>query len=75
MTRVEFIKFLEEFKKDFDTNKSEWENVNLSNFLESMIAYTEDVQGFYDNMEMKIDADKPTWENFMQILKGASIYE
>lgn len=75
MTRMEFIKFLEEFKRDFDSNKSEWENTSLSDFLESMIAYTEDIQGYYDNMKMNVDADKPTWENFMHILKGSSIYE
>ena len=40
-----------------------------------MIAYTNDIQGFYDNMKMDINADNPTWENFSQILKGASIYE
>ena len=28
-----------------------------------------------DNMKLDIDADKPTWENFKTILKGASIYE
>jgi hypothetical protein len=75
MTRIEFIEFLKEFKADFDQNKENWENVNLSDFLESMIAYTNDIQGFYDNMKMNIDSDNPTWENFSQILKGASIYE
>ena len=57
MTRIEFIEFLKEFKTDFDQNKENWENVNLSDFLESMIAYTEDIQGFYDNMGIKINAD------------------
>ena len=33
MTRIEFIKFLEKFKNDFETNKSDWENVNLSDFF------------------------------------------
>ena len=75
MKRTEFIEFLKEFKTDFDQNKQNQENVNLSDFLESMIAYTEDIQGFNDNMEMNINADNPTWENFMHILKGASIYE
>ena len=75
MTRIEFIEFLKEFKTDFDQNEENWENINLSDFLESMISYTEDIQGFYDNMKMDINADKPTWENFSQILKGASVYE
>ena len=53
----------------------DYEEKTLSDFLESIIAYTEDIQGFYDNMEMNINADNPTWKNFMHILKGASIYE
>lgn len=75
MTRIEFIEFLKKFKKDFDQNQETWENTTLSDFLESMIAYTKDIQGYYDNMKMNIDANKPTWENFKQILEGASVYE
>ncbi|MDC6367215.1 MULTISPECIES: hypothetical protein [Flavobacteriaceae] len=75
MTRIEFIEFLKEFREDLKENKSNWENKTLEDFLEAMEAYIEDVQGFYDNMKMDVDADKPTWENFKKILKGASIYE
>lgn len=75
MTRTEFINFLKEFKTDFEQNKENWENKSLEDFLESMIAYTEDIQGYYDNMKLNIDADVPTWKNFKTILKGASIYE
>ncbi len=74
MTRKEFIKFIKELRNDLD-NKSEWENQTLGNFLEAMERYTEDVQGYYDNMNLKINADEPSWENFKNILKGASIYE
>ncbi|CAM1347568.1 DUF7660 family protein [Tenacibaculum crassostreae] len=75
MTRVEFIEFIREFRKDLKEDKSSWRNVTLEDFLEAIESYTEDVQGFYDNMQMDIDADKPTWENFKTILKGASVYE
>lgn len=75
VTRIEFIEFLKEFRRDLKENKSNWENTTLEDFLEAMESYTEDVQGFYDNMKMDVDADKPTWENFKTILKGASIYE
>jgi hypothetical protein len=75
MTRIEFISFLKDFKTDLEQNKSNWENKTLEDFLDSMISYTEDIQGYYDNMKMNINADDPTWENFMNILKGASIYE
>jgi len=75
MTRIQFIEFLEEFRKDLRENTSDWENRTLEDFLEAMQAYTSDVQGFYDNMKMDIDADEPTWENFKVILKGARVYE
>lgn len=75
MTRIEFVEFLKEFRKDLKENNSNLRNRTLEDFLESMISYTEDVQGFYDNMKMDIDANEPTWENFKTILKGAAIYE
>jgi hypothetical protein len=75
MTRIQFIEFLKEFRKDLSDDKSNWENRTLEEFLEAMERCTEDVQGFYDNMKMDVDADKPTWENFKTLLKGASIYE
>ncbi len=75
MTRTEFIEFLKDFRKGLEKNKETWENRTLEDFLEAMEAYTEDVQGFYDNMKMDVDADKPTWKNFKTILEGASIYE
>lgn len=75
MTRTEFISFLKEFKTDFEQNKENWENKTLEDFLKSIIAYTEDIQGYYENMNLDVDANIPTWENFMTILKGASVYE
>ncbi len=75
MTRVEFVRFLREFRKDLLENRSEWKNATLANFLEAMITYTEDVQGYYDNMALQIDANEPTWENFSVILRGAAVYE
>ena len=75
MTRIEFIKFLKGFRQDLENNNSNWENRTLEDFLEAMEAYTKDVQGYYGNMKLNIDADKPTWENFKTILIGASLYE
>ncbi len=75
MTRIDFIDFLKDFRRDLKENQSNWENRSLEDFLEAMEAYSEDIQGFYDNQKMNVDADKPTWENFATILKGAKIYE
>jgi hypothetical protein len=73
--RQSFIKFLELLHQDFLQNQSEWENPNLDRFLEVMIAYTEDIQGYYDNTNQNINADTPSWKVFADILKGSKIYE
>lgn len=75
MTRIEFIEYLKDLRDDFVHNRSLWENVTLEDFLDAMIAYTEDIQGYYDNMKLDINGDEPTWDNFLTILRGASVYE
>jgi hypothetical protein len=73
--RKSFIKFLDLLRKDFLDNPESWENKTLSDFLESLSAYTADIQGYYDNMNLNINADKPDWSTFADIFKGATIYE
>ncbi|SDL48362.1 hypothetical protein SAMN05421823_106143 [Catalinimonas alkaloidigena] len=75
MTRIEFIAFLKAFRQDLEEGKPEWKNQTLEDFLEAMASYTEDIQGYYDTMNLNTDADVATWENFKTLLKGASMYE
>jgi hypothetical protein len=75
LNRQEFINFLESYRQDLIENPDDWENKNLDDFLEAMIRYTEDIQGFYDNTNQNVNADKPDWSTFADIFKGARIYE
>jgi hypothetical protein len=74
-SRQEFISFLETFRRNLIENPDEWENKNLEDFLEAMIRYTDDLQGYYDNTKQTINADMPDWQVFADILAGARIYE
>lgn len=73
--RQSFIKFIELFREDFLNKPEEWENETVDRFLEAMSAYAADIQGYYDNMKIDINADKPTRQTFADILRGAAIYE
>ena len=73
--RHSFIKFIDLLRQDFLKNAEEWENNTLDSFLDSMSAYAEDIQGYYDNIKVDINADKPNWQTFADILRGATIYE
>lgn len=73
--RQTFIEFLELLRNDLLENPKRWENKSLPDFLEALSAYTNDIQGYYDNMKLNINADKPDWSTFADIFRGASIYE
>jgi hypothetical protein len=73
--RQTFIQFLDLLRKDFLDNPESWENKTLPYFLEALSAYTKDIQGYYDNMKLNVNADEPNWSTFADIFKGAKIYE
>ncbi len=73
--RETFIKFIDLLRNDYLTNANSWKNKTLPDFLESLSAYAEDIQGYYDNMKQDVNADQPSWQTFADIFKGATIYE
>ena len=73
--RQTFIKFLDLLRIDLIRNPETWENNTLPEFLEALAAYTEDIQGYYDNIHANVDADKPEWSTFADIFRGAIVYE
>ena len=73
--RQTFIKFLDLLRQDYVNNPDSWENKTLPEFLEALSAYTEDIQGYYDNIKQNVNADQPNWQTFADIFKGATIYE
>lgn len=73
--RQTFMEFLEMLRKDFLDTPESWENKTLPDFLEALTSYTEDIQSYYNNMKQDINADKPNWQTFADLFKGATIYE
>lgn len=73
--RQNFIQLLDLFREDFINNPERWENRPLSDFLEAIGTYTEDIQDYYDNTNANINLDIPAWSIFADIFKGAKVYE
>jgi hypothetical protein len=73
--RNTFVKFIGLLRYDLLNNPEGWENQSLPDFLESFSAYAQDIQGYYNNTNQNINADKPDWSTFADIFKGAKIYE
>lgn len=75
MNLDEFILFVEKLKKDYLDNKENWENNSIDLYLDAIVAYSRDIQGFYNNTNQKIDIKEVDWKVFADVLKGAKIYE
>lgn len=74
-TRQDFIKFVGFLQKDLAENPSELENKTLSDFLEAMSLYAQDIKYYYKNTGQNINADTPSWRVFADILCGTKVYE
>jgi hypothetical protein len=73
--RKSFIIFLKLYYQDLLNNKSLWENKDLKDFLEAMIRYTKDIDGYYINSDQSINPEIASWKLFADILKGTRVYE
>lgn len=70
-SKEDFIVFLKALLRDYETNKSKWENPNLEMYLEGMWGFLEDST---DKSLHKVDFT-PSWKLFAEIMLTASIYE
>ena len=73
--RQSFVEFIELLHEDYHKNLKSWQNKNLDGFLDAIARYANDIQGYYDNTNKKVNADEPSWQVFADILKGSKIYE
>ena len=79
--RIEGIKthkdmsvFIGELHQDFLANSESWENRTLSNFLEALAAWTNDMDGYYLNIGSEVPTE-PKWSTFADMLIAATMYE
>jgi hypothetical protein len=74
-SRKDFVSFLNYLLIDYQQNGREWESQSLGNFLEALVAYTADIDGYHHTTSVGIDADIASWRVFADILSGATTYE
>jgi hypothetical protein len=69
-----FVDFVTLLRADFRENGTQWENRNLSDYLEAMQAWTADMDGYYINTGQPIPDNVP-WHIFADILRAARMYK
>ncbi len=73
-SREDLIKFINQLRMDLQTNKDEWENITLEDFLEAMEAWINDMDGYYLNSDQPVPK-QPSWKTIADILYASSMYE
>lgn len=70
----DFLNFLSLYIKDYNNNKESWTNRNIETFLEAMESWVEDMEGYYENMNLPVP-ENVSWKIFADILYAAKVYE
>ena len=73
-SKEDFIKFAEWLLEDFEKNPGEWENKTLVSYLRALSSCTEDIEGFYKNLNLQLPKNIE-WKVFAHILMAAKMYE
>jgi len=73
-SRDGLVKFIVALAKDLKDNPDEWENKDLSSYLEAIASWIEDMDGYYENTNHPLP-NNTNWKVFADILMAAKVYE
>ena len=69
-SKEEFIKLASSIAKE----SYNWNYDSPQEYIEAMANWLEDCDGFYNNMNIKMDPQKPSWQIFADALQAATVY-
>ena len=72
---TELAIFIKKLRQNLIDDSNSWENINLSDFLDALASWTEDMDGYYKNTDQVDRLDQPDWKTFAEMLIAARIYE
>lgn len=70
----DFVNFISALVKDLKENSEQWENKDLYSYLNGMVSWIEDMDGYYENTNQPLP-NNVTWKVFSDILMAARTYE
>jgi len=73
-SKDDFVNFVELLVANLNDNPEEWANKTLSEYLEGIANWTEDMDGYYKNNGLPFP-ENISWKVFANILVTAKIYE
>ena len=74
-SRLDLAEFVAQLQADLIAHPEQWENADLSHFLEALSQYLVDVPGYCKNVAPDLYPEQASWRLFATVLMGASVYE
>ena len=73
-SKEQFVEFLNILIEELEHNGENFKNTKLNDFLKAMVAWVEDMEGFFSNTGKKLP-DDTQWRIFAHILSASKMYE
>lgn len=73
-SKRDFVKFLTDLRRNLIAHPEEWGNNTLERFLEALSAWTEDMDGYYENHHLPVPA-VPSWKVLAEMFLASKYYE
>ena len=74
-SKDDFVNFLKLFLDEYHENFKHWENHTLESFLQAMLSWTDDADGYYQNIGIPEIVNNPSWRLFTDMLMASTMYE
>lgn len=78
-TKDDLVRFLTQLSNSFEEGNQDWTNKTLKEFLEALASWSEDMDGYYENMGLSTQVDLSgntvVWRVFADLLMAARVYE
>ena len=73
-TQADFVAFVKALAQDLQENPLDWENDSLERYFEAMATWSQDMNGYFKNINQPLPKDI-NWKIMGQILLAAKTYE
>lgn len=74
-SKADFDAFVQLLLRNYREYPDEWENNTLELFLQGLAGFVENMEGYYSNVGVRVDLERPGWRVLADILLAARVYE
>lgn len=74
-SKADFDAFVQLLLRNYREYPDEWENNTLDLFLQGIAGFVGSMEGYYSNIGVRVDFERPRWRMFAAILLAARVYE